>query len=315
LTNIFNKDIIFLNIFIRDKNNLRRNKGKPKEILLRENEVTTITIENEAKKGQIKVIKRDKDNKQIKLQGVKFEIRDEENNIIQTLITNENGEAITDKLKISKKYRIKEIETKREYVLDQNEITVELKENEIKELIIENEKKKGQIQVIKVDSENNEVFIPDVTFEIYDSKNNLVDTIITDENGKAVSKRLPIDEEYTIKETISNKAYTLTEEPQKVVLEENKITNVTIQNTKKYGKLTINKISNQSRKILKLPENSPIPNTKFLIINEKGEKVGIYVTNEKGKILIEKLPYGEYTVYEYEVPEHFLKDANPQTIK
>ena len=50
-------------------------------------------------------------------------------------------------------------------------------------------------------------------------------------------------------------------------------------------------------------------------LNEKGEKVGIYVTNEKGKILIEKLPYGEYTVYEYEVPEHFLKDANPQTIK
>jgi len=27
------------------------------------------------------------------------------------------------------------------------------------------------------------------------------------------------------------------------------------------------------------------------------------------------LPYGEYTIYEYETPEHFLRDAKPQTLQ
>ena len=61
-----------------------------------------------------------------------------------------------------------------------------------------NEKKKGQIEVVKVDKDNNEVVIPNVTFEVYDEEGNVVDTMITDQNGKAVSKLLPIDQEYTV---------------------------------------------------------------------------------------------------------------------
>lgn len=283
-------------------------------IILKENEIINIQIENEVKKGQIKVIKRDKDNHEIRLPNVKFEIYDENNHFVQTLITNENGEGITERLRIDKKYTIKEVETNKEYVLNKELVTVELKENEIKELTFENEKKKGQIQILKVDSENNEIFIPDVTFEIYNSKNEKVDTIITNREGRAFSKKLPIDEEYKIKETISNKEYKITDEIKKVILEENQITDVIFENTRKYGKLTINKISNKYSKILNLPENSPIANTKFLITNSKGESIGIYTTNEEGNITIEKLPYGEYMVYEYEVPEHFLRDAEPQII-
>jgi len=50
------------------------------------------------------------------------------------------------------------------------------------------------------------------------------------------------------------------------------------------------------------------------VVNEKGDAIGIYTTDSSGSILTEKLPYGKYTVYEYEVPEHFLKDAEPQEI-
>lgn len=284
-------------------------------IILKENEITLFQFENEVKKGQIKVIKLDKDDNEIKLQGVKFEVYDEENNLVQTLITNENGEATTERLRINKTYYIKEVETNESYKLNEEVITVNLKENEIKEIVFKNEKKKGRIQVIKVDRENKEICIPDVTFEIYNSKNEIVDTIVTDSNGLALTKFLPIDDEYTIKETVSNKEYVLDNERKTVLLKEDDITNIVFENTKKYGKLKINKMSNKYSKILNLPENSPIANTKFLVLNEKGESVGIYTTDETGSILTEKLPYGKYTVYEYEVPEHFFRDAEPQTIK
>lgn len=286
----------------------------PQTIELKANEITTAEFTNELKKGQIKVIKIDKDNNEIKLQGVKFNIYDNENNLIQTIVTDKNGEAITDRLPINKTYTVKEIETNKNYVLNENTVTVVLKQDEIKDIIVENEKKKGQIQVIKIDTDNNEIYIPDVIFEVYNSKNEVVDTITTDKEGKAITKRLPIDDEYTVKEIISNEAYVLTEEIQTVVLEEDEIKNLTFENTKKYGQLKITKLSSKYSKILDLPANTPIANTKFLVVNEKGEAMGIYTTDETGSILTEKLAYGKYTVYEYEVPEHFLKDAEPQEI-
>lgn len=286
----------------------------PQKIILKENEITTIQLENEVKKGQIKVIKIDKDNNKIKLEGVKFGVYDEEDKLVQTLITDANGEAITERLRINKTYYIKELETKENYKLNEETITITLKENEIKSVLFENEKKKGQIQIIKVDSENNEIYIPNVTFEIYDKDNNKVDTIITNSQGKATTKKLPIDSEYIIKEVATKEEYILSEEVKTITIEENKIAEVFFENSKKYGKIKINKISNKYSKILNLPENSPIANTKFLILNESGENMGIYTTDETGSVTTDKLPYGEYTVYEYETPEHFLKDAEPQKV-
>ena len=303
-------------ITLREKETLKEYSlnDEPQTIELKENEITTIQFTNEVKKGQIKVIKVDKDNNEVKLEGVKFEVYDENDKLIETLITDENGEAITSRLPISHEYTVKEVETSETYVLSQETKTVTLEEDEIRNLTFENEKKKGQIQVIKVDSENNEVCIPDVTFEIYNSKNELVDTITTDNEGKAITERLPIDEEYTIKETISNKAYVLNEETKTVVLEENEIKDIVFENTKKYGKIKINKLSGAYSKVLDLPADSPLANAKFLVINEKGEAMGLYTTDETGSILTEDLPYGEYEIYEYEAPENFFKNTTPQKV-
>ena len=47
------------------------------------------TIENELKKGQVKVIKIDLDNKEVKLQGVKFDVLDENGKVLETITTDE----------------------------------------------------------------------------------------------------------------------------------------------------------------------------------------------------------------------------------
>ena len=108
---------------------------------------------------------------------------------------------------------------------------------QIKTVTFANELKKGQIKVIKVDQDNNEVKfkfklieffaevkLKGVEFKVYDEDNNLVDTLITDENGETTSKRLRIDKKYIVKESKTLENYVLNETPQTVTLTQDQIT-------------------------------------------------------------------------------------------
>ena len=154
------------------------------EIKINWGKITDILVENELKKGQVKVIKKDSDNNEISLGGVKFDVLDEKGTVLETIITNEKGEAYTSEYPVRdyEKLIIREIETLDEYVLQKNPQIVELKANEIIEVEFTNELKKGQIRIIKVDKDNNEIKLSGVKFNIYDENNNLVQTLVTDEN-------------------------------------------------------------------------------------------------------------------------------------
>ena len=78
----------------------------------------------------MKVIKVDLDNNEILLEGVTFDIKDEEGNIVDTITTNELGEATSKRLPcIDKKYTVVETSTRKEYVLSEEIKTVELTED------------------------------------------------------------------------------------------------------------------------------------------------------------------------------------------
>ena len=67
------------------------------------NKTTTINVENEHKKGNLKVYKVDKDNNKIALGGVKFELySDEFQKVIGRYTTNENGEIYVENLRVRK---------------------------------------------------------------------------------------------------------------------------------------------------------------------------------------------------------------------
>ena len=94
---------------------------------------TTKNIENELKKGQVKVIKVDKDNNEVKLEGVEFEVLDENDKVLEKIITDENGEALTSRYAIRDfaKLKLRETRTLDTYVLSDKVETIELKENQI----------------------------------------------------------------------------------------------------------------------------------------------------------------------------------------
>lgn len=165
-------------------------------------------IENELKKGQIKIIKVDKDDNQIKLEGVKFDVFDKDNNLLETIITNEKGEALTQKypLRDYQSLKLVETETNEEYAINTEQQTIKLEENQIKDVVFENERIRGNVEITKIDSKNKDKKIEGAVFGLYDQSNNLIQTLKTDSLGKATSKEL-YKGKYYIKELDTGTVY------------------------------------------------------------------------------------------------------------
>ena len=122
--------------------------AKERIVVLNYNEAKTEIFENRLQKGNIKIIKVDKDDNEIKLKDVKFEIRNENDEIVKEGITDENGELLFENLEIGE-YKIKEIETNKEYELLSGEIKIEILDNQLSNLLVENQRKKDKETIIK----------------------------------------------------------------------------------------------------------------------------------------------------------------------
>lgn len=267
-------------------------------VKLEANQIKNITFENEKKKGQIRVIKVDKDNNEVLLEGVTFDILDENGQVVDTIKTDSNGEAITKKLPIDQKYTVLEKSTLQNYVLSEETQTVTLEQDQIKDITFENEKKKGQIRVIKVDMDDNEVLLEGVTFDVLDENGQVVDTIETDSNGEAITKRLPIDQKYTILEKSTLQNYVLSEETQTVTLEQDQIKNITFENEKIKGYIEITKISEDDNKYNGVAAGAPLAGAVFDIYDSENNIVDTVTTGEDGKAMTKLLVKGQYTVLE-----------------
>ena len=165
-------------------------------------------------------------------------------------------------------------------------------------MIFTNEKKKGQIRVIKVDMDNNEVKLANVEFKVYDEKGNVVETLKTDTNGEATTKRLPIDQEYTIQETKTLQNYVLNDKKETVTLTQDQITDITFENEKIKGRIEITKVSKDDNKLTKEVAGTPLENAVFEIYTEKDELVDTITTAKDGKATSKLLEYGNYYVKE-----------------
>ena len=202
---------------IEKKTNKWYNLADDVDIEVEWNLTKEIQIENELKKGSIKIIKVDEENHEVKLENVKFIVMDKDNNVLEELITDKNGEAETSKYPVRdfSKLKIQEVETLDTYVLDDEIHTITLEENQIKNITFENEKIKGQIELTKVSANDNKLTgdkkgtpLEGAIFEVYNSNDELVDTLTTDKDGKAISKLL-VKGEYHLKEVEAGSPYYL----------------------------------------------------------------------------------------------------------
>ena len=198
---------------IETKTNKWYNLANDTEIKVEWDKETTKNIENELKKGQVKVIKVDKDNNEVKLEGVEFEVLDENDKVLEKIITNENGEALTSRYAIRDfaKLKLRETKTLDTYVLSDKVETIELKENQITNIKFENERIKGKVEITKVDSKDENKKLEGAKFGLYDENNNLIETLVTDKDGIAISQDL-YKGKYYLKELETGSNYYLLNE-------------------------------------------------------------------------------------------------------
>ena len=187
----------------------------PHNIEVKEGEIATLTLTNK-KLSAILLHKIDSDT-EIGVYGVKFLLSDSKYNPIGQYMSDQDGYGYIEDLEPGK-YYIREIGVPDNYLLDDTIKTVYVKYGETTEIEWENTSKKGQIQVIKSSEDTNVInglpmntLLENAYYEIYDKAGNTVDTIVTDKNGLAVSKPLPLGL-YKIREVKAPDFYKVSDE-------------------------------------------------------------------------------------------------------
>ena len=183
----------------------------PKNVIVKAGELATVEFEN-AKMSSVRIKKIDSVTKD-PIPGVRFLIKDKNKNIVGEYTTDSDGYIELENDLEEGKYYAEEIQAAPGYIRDTQERTFRVKRGETTEIVWENTAQYGQIQVIKKSKDYNSInglpagtLLQGATFEIYDKAQNVVDTVVSNERGLAISKLLPLGR-YTIKETKAPKYY------------------------------------------------------------------------------------------------------------
>ncbi|HFJ9463391.1 TPA: SpaA isopeptide-forming pilin-related protein [Bacillus cereus] len=272
----------------------------PVKVTIDNTNVIELVMKNTKKveNGQFKLLKKDSESGQL-LPGAKFDVIDKDGKVVETIVTDDKGEALSKQLPVGS-YILKEVEAPKGYELSSSSVSVDVEANKIVTVDVVNkkisEKVTGQFEIVKVDAEDKTKVLSDAEFEVYkDGKK--VDTLRTDKTGKVVSQKLEPGK-YTLKETKAPQGYKLLKEEIEVVVEANKVVEVQVENAKELGSLQVIKKDSESGKVLAGAE--------FKLKNEAGQVVGeAKTTNKDGVVKFENLVPGKYTLEETKAPEGY----------
>ena len=268
------------------------------EVEIEYNKTTVKNITNDYKKGNIKISKIDSDTSQ-GIAGIIFDLFSNEfQRVVGTYSTDVNGIININNLRIGE-YSLIEKNTGNWYELAEDSI-INITWNDTTEALVENELKKGQVKVIKLDEENNAIKLEGVEFEILNENGEVLEKIVTNENGEAISKKYPIRDfsKLKIRETKTLENYELSNEVKTVTLEQNKITEVTFTNKKIKGKIEITKISADNNEITNETKGTLLEGAVFEIYTENDVLVDTLTTGRDGKCTSKLLEYGTYYIKE-----------------
>ena len=286
----------------------------------------------------LKLVKKDSTTGNvIKLSGTKFKILNMDTNeyvsqyvggkLLDTFETDENG-IMTTYLKLEAgNYKVKEIEAPKGYLLNDEGVIFSVNDNTEFEytsygtfVTVEymNDPVMGQLEIkkygeiFKIKDDNysfdkmplslvkfniyasEDIISPDGT-TIYYRKGTRVDRLTTNEDGYVISKKLPLGKYYLV-ETKTNSNYILNKEKYYFELKETDATTPIVLECYE----TINYLRNGNLEIIKKDADNRkvVPNTKIEIYTENDELIYTGMTNEDGKIILNKLPIGKYYIIE-----------------
>ncbi|WP_419027961.1 MSCRAMM family protein, partial [Dysosmobacter sp.] len=170
--------------------------------------------------------------------GAVFLLYDSNHNPIGEYVTDQDGYIYADEGLADGRYYLREIKAAPGYVLDPELKTIYVRYGSTTEIEWSNTAECGQIQIIKKSANDNPInglpagtLLEGAVFEIYDKAGNVVDTIKSDRNGRAISKTLPLSR-YTVREIKAPANYSINPTVMTAYLEFNgQIVTFEVQNT------------------------------------------------------------------------------------
>ncbi|WP_312470539.1 SpaA isopeptide-forming pilin-related protein [Neobacillus sp.] len=199
--------------------------------------VAQVTAINELTPGSVELTKVDKDNHELTLSGVEFELQDATGKTLQSgLVTNKEGKLVVNNLKPGN-YQFVETKAPFGYDLDQTPIkfTIEKGQTVVAKITAINELTTGSVELTKIDKDNNDLTLSGAEFELQDAAGKSLQTgLVTDENGKLVVNNLKPGD-YQFVETKAPFGYELDTNPIKFTIEKGQkvVATVTAKNVKK----------------------------------------------------------------------------------
>ena len=176
----------------------------------------------------------------IPLPNVVFEVYDENNNLVGTITTDENGYARLDNLKLQK-YTLKEVSSSLSHLIDNNVYEFELVYKDqytpiiTKTFTLKNYLPKGTLEFTKTDYSTDKA-LPNTVIEIYTEDDVLMGTYTTDDKGMVIIKDLPLSNGkryYILEKQTSDSSYLLNEEKMYFEIRENgEVVKATMTNEK-----------------------------------------------------------------------------------
>ena len=208
----------------------------PHRIEVKDGQTATLEITNH-KSSRILLHKVDKATGK-GIYGAVFLLYDSNHNPIGEYATDQDGYIYADEGLADGRYYLREIKAAPGYVLDPELKTIYVRYGSTTEIEWSNTAECGQIQIIKKSANDNPInglpagtLLEGAVFEIYDKAGNVVDTIKSDRNGRAISKTLPLSR-YTVREIKAPANYSINPTVMTAYLEFNgQIVTFEVQNT------------------------------------------------------------------------------------
>ncbi|MBJ8123674.1 isopeptide-forming domain-containing fimbrial protein [Bacillus cereus] len=269
-------------------------------------EVLSLKVENEQlDKGSVEITKVDKDSQKV-LEGVVFEVQDEQGKVVTEVTTDKNGKAKISDLSVGK-YKLVEKESLPGYKKLTEPVSFEIKKGmtEVLSLKIENEMvDTGNVEITKIDKDN-KAPLAGVVFEVQDDKGKVVTKVTTDKAGKATVADLSVGK-YKLVEVESLPGYKKLAKPVPFEIKKGmtKSLTFTVENEMvDTGNVEITKIDKDSK--------APLENVVFEVRDSKEKVVAKVTTDKEGKANVSDLSIGKYELVEVETPAGYKPLEKP----
>lgn len=256
--------------------------------------------------GGVEIIKVNASNTSERIPNVTFEIRKVDDELVDTVTTDENGRVFLS-LEDGAYYAV-EIKAGDGFKLDDTPHYFEVEDGKTTLLQIENAAFSG-ILIHKTSSVTGEGLYG-VTFLLYDDTNTPIGQYTSDDRGYVYIENLESGR-YYLRE-LENEGYVPDTERKTVYVKSGETTLVEWENTPITGQIQITKTSEDYNSMNGWPAGTPIPNTEFEIYNYRtGNLVDTIVTDKNGAAVTKPLPLGRYKIVESRSADFYGLDKTP----